>query len=86
MIALWAALLGDDELYRKVGRMKQELLQHCTFQLWYPDDQSEAHFYTNSDAHGATLADLALDRPREEFLGQVFGESISRRISRSCRR
>ena len=74
IVALWAALLGDDEVYEKVARMKQELLQHCTFQFWFPDDQSEAHFYTNSDAHGATLADLALDRPREEFLGQVFGE------------
>jgi len=74
IVALWAALLDDDEVYRKVARMKQELLQHCTFQFWYPDDQSEAHFYTNSDAHGATLADLALDRPKEEFLGQVFGE------------
>jgi hypothetical protein len=74
VIALWAALLGDDETYGKVARMKQELLQHCTFQFWYPDDQSEAYFYTNSDAHGATLADLALDRPKEEFLAQVLGE------------
>jgi len=74
IIALWAVLLGDDKVYRKVARMKQELLQHCTFQFWYPDDQSEAHFYTNSDAHGATLADLALDRLREEFLAQVFAE------------
>ena len=74
IIALWAALLGDDEVYGKVARIKQELLQHCTFQFWYPDEQSEAHFYTNSDAHGATLADLALGRPREEFLAQVFGE------------
>jgi hypothetical protein len=74
IIALWAVLLGDDKVYRKVARMKQELLPHCTFQFWYPDDQSEAHFYTNSDAHGATLADLALDRPREEFLAQVFAE------------
>jgi hypothetical protein len=74
IIALWAALMGDDEVYGKVARMKQELLQHCTFQFWYPDDQSEAHFYTNSDAHGATLADVALDRPREEFLAQIFAE------------
>jgi len=74
VIALWAALLGDDEVYGNVVRMKQGLLQHCTFQFWYPDDQSEAHFYTNSDAHGATLADLHLDRSREEFLAQVFAE------------
>jgi hypothetical protein len=74
VIALWAALLGDDEAYGKVARMKQELLQHCTFQFWYPDESSEIHFYTNSDSHGATLADFALDRPKEEFLAQVFGE------------
>jgi hypothetical protein len=74
VIALWAALLADDEIYEKVARMKQELLQYCTFQFWYPDDHSEAHFYTNSDAHGATLADLALDHSRQEFLAQIFGE------------
>ena len=55
VVALWAALLGDNETYQKVARMKEELLQHCTFQFWYPDDSSEAHFYTNNDSHGATL-------------------------------
>jgi hypothetical protein len=74
VIALWAALLADDEVYGKVARMKQELLQHCTFQFWYPDESSEIHFYTNSDSHGAALANVALDRPKEEFLAQVFGE------------
>ena len=74
VIALWAALLDDDETHGKVARIKQELLQHCTFQFWYPDETSENHFYTNSESHGATLADFALDRPKEEFLAQVFGE------------
>ncbi|HYG87923.1 MAG TPA: hypothetical protein VD978_16830 [Azospirillum sp.] len=73
-IALWAALLGDDTTYSKVSAMKRELLQHCTFQFWYPDERSEAHFYANDDHHGATLSNLAIDRPMEEFLAQVFGE------------
>ena len=64
----------DNETYQKVARMKEELLQHCTFQFWYPDDSSEAHFYTNNDSHGATLTQLALDRPKEEFLAGVFSE------------
>lgn len=73
-IALWAALLDDDTTYGKVAAMKRELLQHCTFQFWYPDDHSEAHFYTNTNSHGAALANLAIDRRKEEFLEQVFGE------------
>lgn len=73
-IALWAALLDDETTYSKVAAMKQDLLQHCTFQFWYPDDRSEAHFYTDSDSHGAALANLAIDRTKEEFLAQVFGE------------
>lgn len=73
-IALWAALFDDDTTYSKVAAMKRDVLQHCTYQFWYPDDRSEAHFYTDSDSHGAALANLAIDRPKEEFLAQVFGE------------
>lgn len=73
-IALWAALLDDDSTYSKVAAIKRELFQHCTFQFWYPDDQSEVHFYTNADNHGAALANLAIDGSKEEFLSQVFGE------------
>lgn len=73
-IALWAALLDDEATYSKVATMKRDLLQHCTFQFWYPDDHSETHFYTNRDNHGAALVGLAIDRSREEFLAQVFGE------------
>lgn len=73
-IALWAALLGDNTTYSKVSAMKQELLQHCTFQFWYPDERSELHFYANDDHHGAALSGLAIDHPMDEFLAQVFGE------------
>ena len=36
--------------------------------------ESLAHFYTDSDSHGAVLSDVCVDRPKEEFLSQVFGE------------
>jgi hypothetical protein len=74
MIALWAALLDDGELYDNVALLKSKYMEHCNFQVWYPDDSSEEHFYTNSDTHGAVLSRVAVDRPREEFLDQVFGE------------
>jgi hypothetical protein len=43
-------------------------------QFWYPDDQSEERFYTDNGPHGAVLSHVCVDRSREEFLAQVFGE------------
>lgn len=74
MIALWAALLDDAMMYSKVALLKQDHLQHCNFQFWYPDDHSEEHFYTDTDSHGAVLSHVCVDRSKEELLAQVFGE------------
>lgn len=74
VIALWAALLDDEEMYNNIAQFKQAHLSHCNFQFWYPDKGSEAHFWRNSDSHGAVLSHVAVDRPKEEFLAQVFGE------------
>lgn len=73
VIALWAALLQDNQLYSKVAQV-QELMPHCTYQLWYPDERSEDHLYKDSDAHGAMLANLVLNTSAHDFLAQVFGE------------
>jgi hypothetical protein len=74
LIALWAALLRDTELYDGVALLKREHLQHCNLQFWYPDEHSEQHFYTNDDSHGAVLSRACVDRSKEDFLAQVFGE------------
>jgi hypothetical protein len=74
LIAVWAALVGDEETYRRVADLKSEHLEHCNFQLWYPDETSEQHFFTDSGSHGATLSDICIDRSREELLSQVFTE------------
>lgn len=74
ILALWAALLDDENTYNNIASLKQKHLQHCNYQLWYPDEYSEAHFYANSDSHGAVLSNVCVDRPKEEFLAQVFGE------------
>jgi hypothetical protein len=74
LIALWAALLDDIDTYNKVALLKQEHLQHCNFQFWYPDDSSEENFYTDRDHHGAVLSNICIERSKEELLAQVFGE------------
>lgn len=74
LIALWAALLNDVGTYQKVANLKQEHLQHCNFQFWYPDEGTEENFYTNRVSHGAVLSNVCVDRQKNEFLDQAFGE------------
>jgi hypothetical protein len=74
LIALWAAILGNEDLYHQIQVVKEELLKHCTFQFWYPDINSEGCLYTNSDDHGATLSNPCIDRSSKEYLEQVLGE------------
>lgn len=73
-IALWAALLGDDDTYAAVVDFKQESLKHCNFQLWYPDESSEGLFYTNEDAHGSVLTNLCEDQSAAELIECVVAE------------
>lgn len=74
LIALWAALLDDDEMYNNIAKFKQVHLSHCNFQFWYPDECSESNFYTNNEIHGAVLSHVPVDRQKDEFLAEVFAE------------
>lgn len=74
LLALWAALLEDRELYRGIAVLKEEVLSHCTFQYWFPDEATEDHLYTNGGPHGAALTDVCVDRPEADLLNQFFSE------------
>jgi len=73
-IALWAALLKKEELYVRVRKAKANHFMHCNFQLWYPDETSERHLYTNSDAHGFVLSNVPVDLPVKECLEIIWNE------------
>jgi disulfide oxidoreductase YuzD len=74
LISFWAALLADSATYNQVQYLKKNILSHSNFQMWYPDDASEAHFYLNDDFHGAVLSHVCVDRSMDELLNQIFGE------------
>ena len=74
MVGLWASLYEDEEIFERVKTIKSNHLQHCNFQLWFPDDTSEQTFYTNTEDHGAVLSDINVDQPLEAFADQIFGE------------
>lgn len=74
LIALWGALLKLDGVQTSVAAFQTKSLQHCNFQAWYPDEDSESHFYTNSDSHGATLSGINTDQESEALRKQVLDE------------
>ncbi len=73
-IAFFAAYLGFDDIYKIVQDFKKEKLQHCNFQLWYPDETSEEIFYKNKELHGVALNGVFVNRDKEDFLKQLSDE------------
>lgn len=73
-IALWAALLEDGELYQQIRMLKENHLKHSNFQLCFPDESSEKHFYLNDDIHGTALCEVWIERSMDEFLKQIQEE------------
>ena len=73
-IGLWAALLKIDELYRNVQKAKVENLSHCTFQFWYPDEETEKRWCKNDDLHGATFTNIPIEHDAPSFLEALWNE------------
>jgi hypothetical protein len=73
-ISLIAAILGFEEVYKEVKDFKKYSLQHCNFQIWYPDSSSEASFYITASNHGAVLSNVWIEKKPAEFLEQIFKE------------
>ena len=73
-LAFWAAGLGDGETLSCLADFKRDDLDHCTFQLWLPGDDTEDNLYTNTEAHGAAFTDIPVTEDPEAVLGYVFRE------------
>jgi hypothetical protein len=61
LLALWAGGYGSDKALAKLAEFKNKHLEHCNFQLWFPDGDSEAGLYRGSDRHGDMLSDIPVD-------------------------
>ena len=71
-IALFASLFDLKDVYKDIQDIKNLIIQHCNFQLWYPDSTSEDLFYTNEDLHGSSLSTLNIKQDPEQFLADVL--------------
>ncbi len=89
MLALWAGAYSGSEALSDLAEFKKEQLAHCNFQLWFPDNDSEAGLYLGSDRHGDMLSDIPVDvagvKTREYVEGECalnthFGELSAIRL------
>ncbi|WP_276620756.1 hypothetical protein [Syntrophomonas wolfei] len=74
IIALWAAMLEDENLYSAISEAKKKEMEHCNFQLWYPDEETEENLYTNQEPHGAILSNLNMQYTPDEYIQLVWDE------------
>ncbi len=75
VIMIFAAMLNDDGLYQNIQSIKNNLLKHCNFQVWYPNENSEENFYLNEKTHGTALCHIRIEQSAKELLTQLFAES-----------
>jgi len=75
-LAIWAAILGDEETYSSIAEFKEKNLFHSNFQLWYPDEESEKNLYTNRELHGAVFSHVPVDLPASDYLESLWTECV----------
>jgi hypothetical protein len=73
-LAFWAAGLGDGETLSCLADFKRDDLDHCTFQFWLPDLDSEDNLYIDAESHGAAFTDIPVSEDPGVVLGYVLRE------------
>lgn len=68
LIAGWLQALGQVAVVETLSTLVREKLEHCTLQLWMPDDTSESELYVGESSHGRALCDLPLSEGGSQLL------------------
>jgi hypothetical protein len=71
LLASFLTALGEREALEKLVALKENELQHCTFQLWLPDKSSEEGLYVGKHDHGTALCNLPISATGNELLTTV---------------
>ncbi|OBW95304.1 hypothetical protein [Gallibacterium salpingitidis] len=73
-LAIFSALMMDDESYKNVQCIIGQFLFHCNLQIYFFNELSEEYFYRNIDSHGAVLNDFNLNKEQSDFLKFISDE------------
>lgn len=71
LIAAWLHALGETAAVDSLQSLVKEELNHCTLQMWMPDDLSEDSLYVGDANHGQSLCDLPLDNGGSQLLETI---------------
>jgi hypothetical protein len=71
LLASWLAALGLKEELGRLAELKRTKLEHCTLQLWLPDESTDDQLYIGGHDHGIALTDLPLSDSGEELLDTI---------------
>lgn len=77
LLALWAGGYGNGKSLATLAKFQNEHLEHCNFQLWFPDGGSEGGLYAGSDRHGDMLSNIPVDAEGLETREYVDAECTS---------
>ncbi len=79
MLALWAAARHEQELFDELASFSKDSLNHCTFQTWLPDEDSEEQLYLDREDHGAVLAGIPVTAGTRDTLDFILAEAKTNR-------
>lgn len=68
IIAAWLQAFGRNDAVEALQKLVTKELEHCTLQLWMPDDTSEGALYVADKIHGRALCDLPLNEGGSQLL------------------
>jgi hypothetical protein len=74
LIAAVAAVYKFKDIYGLVQKVKSEYLEHCNFQVWYPNRDSEENFYAYKEPHGGVISNVNIKDTSDVFLESIFRE------------
>lgn len=77
LLAIFAAARGRQDICDELATFKMEHLDHCTFQTWLPDEDSEANLYLGGENHGAALTDIPVTGGTQDALEFVLKEATT---------
>jgi hypothetical protein len=71
LLAAFLSALSDSKALANLVKIKANELQHCTLQLWIPDESTEEGIYLGTHDHGVALCDLPLTATGTELIKTV---------------
>lgn len=71
LLAAWLMALNNDDAVEILYNLTHSELEHCTLQLWLPDEDTEEMIYTGGKEHGVALCDLKISNQDTRLLDTI---------------